>query len=81
MPYNVPEVIYDGDNFGDNCWSLLLEISKEKDIAISLSYFPIFEWVEDIQVHIINNNKLVSNFREFNTEHLNIEEKYFDFIV
>ena len=79
MSYNIPEVVYDGDNFGDNCWSLLLEISQEKDIAISLSYYPIFKWVSNIPVHIVNSDKIISNFKEFNLEHLSIGDKYFEF--
>lgn len=79
MAYNIPEVVYDGNNFGDNCWPLLLEISKEKDIAISLSYFPFFEWVDGVQVHIINTDKLVDSFKEFNLAHIGNTTEYFDF--
>lgn len=42
-----PDVIYDGDNLGDNCWPLFLELGKTKDIAISLSYFPQFDWIPE----------------------------------
>ncbi|MCM1222809.1 MAG: DUF4869 domain-containing protein [Lachnospiraceae bacterium] len=79
MSYSVPEVVYDGDNLGDNCWPLLLEISKERDIAISLSYYPIFKWVDDTQVHILNSDEIVSSFDEFNTRHIKLGDKYFEF--
>lgn len=79
MTYSIQDIIYDGDNFGDNCWPLLLKVGFSKTVALSMSYFPIFNWVDGARVHILNNNKIVSSFKEFNRAHLDIGNKDFKF--
>lgn len=79
MCYNVPEVVYDGDNFGDNCWELLLEVSKIRDVALSLTYFPRFDWVDGTKAYIINTGEVVSDFTSFNRAHLRIPDDTVDF--
>ena len=49
------DVKINGDRLGDNCISLLLEISKIKDIFISLSHTPPFP--DHFDAYIINTKK------------------------
>lgn len=79
MMNSEPNVVYAGNNLGDNCWPLLLELSLNKDIAIDLTYFPEFDWTDNIPVHIINTNCIVNNFRDFLNAHLEIADKEFEF--
>lgn len=74
-------IVYDGDNLGDNCWPLLLELGKSKDIMMSLSYYPKFEWIPGETVHILNNDKTASDYRTFNRAHIMTGDrnKEFDF--
>lgn len=60
------DVVYDGDNLGDNCWPLLLELGKVRDIMMSLSYYPVFEWMQGGVVKLINNGMVVDSYRSFN---------------
>lgn len=73
MAKAVTGVVYNGNNFGDNCWPLLLELSKEVDIMIDLFYFPIFKWVDSIPVTILNTGKIVKSFEEFRKEHFIVD--------
>lgn len=79
MMYNVNNIVHCGNNLGDNCWPLLLKLSKSKDIVIDLTYYPKFDWVDNTSVHIINNNKIVNNFDSFLTEHLGVIDKIYEF--
>lgn len=79
MMYNEQKIIYCGNNLGDNCWSLLLELSKTHDLAIDLSYYPKFEWVDNIPIHIINNNKIIDNFKDFISEHIDDPDNIYEF--
>ncbi|MDO5408015.1 MAG: DUF4869 domain-containing protein [Eubacteriales bacterium] len=69
MAKAVSGVVYNGNNFGDNCWPLLLELSRERDVMIDLFYHPIFNWVDDIPVTIINDGSVVRSFKEFRDAH------------
>lgn len=68
----VPNVIYDGDNLGDNCWPLLLELCKSTDISISLTYYPNFKWVEGCKVKLLNTGELIDNTTDFSMKHLRL---------
>lgn len=70
MMNNIQNIVYEGDNLGDNCWPLFLELSKQKDFMISLSYFPIFKWVDGATVIDIDTGEKATNFDQFNTMHL-----------
>lgn len=63
-------LVFNGNNFGDNCFPLLLELSKTKDIMIDLYYHPIFKWVDDVEVCSINTGNVMRNYDEFMREHL-----------
>ena len=70
MAKAVKGVVYNGDNFGDNCFPLLLELSKDIDIQMSLYYYPDFEWVDGAQVTILNTGRVVDNDRDFAVYHM-----------
>lgn len=61
----IQDVIYDGDNLGDNCWPLFLELGKTKDIAISLSYYPSFEWPNGAKIYNLDTQTIISNREDF----------------
>lgn len=77
----IQDIVYDGDNLGDNCWPLLLELGKTKDIMISLFYFPEFEWIEGGKVQILESGEVIDNYYDFVTSHLHSKYTYkkFDF--
>ena len=64
------DVKINGDRLGDNCIGLLLEISKEKDVTISLSHTPPFPDVFD--AYIINTNKRIETRKQFHAEMLEV---------
>ncbi len=74
-------IVYDGDNLGDNCWHLLLELGKTKNIMLTLSYYPKFDWIDGESIYIINHGTVVRDFQSFNKGHLFTEDrnKEFDF--
>ena len=76
MANAVEGVVFDGNSPGDNCYPLFLELSKTKDIMLTLEYSPQFKWVDDVPVYIVNNDKIVQNMRDFNIEHLALGNEY-----
>ncbi len=76
MMNSIQDVVYDGDNLGDNCWPLFLEIGKEKDIAITLSYYPSFNWVPEAKVTDIDTGVIMNSFEEFRDNYLNTQYLY-----
>lgn len=73
------DVVYDGDNLGDNCWPLLLELGKTKDLMMSLSYYPVFNWIDGGEVKAINTEETVRDFKSFNKGHLLTEDRNKEF--
>lgn len=73
MANMVPNVVFNGNNFGDNCFPLLLELSKTKDIMMDLYYHPIFDWPEGAELTSINTGNIVRDYKEFAHEHLSSE--------
>lgn len=63
-------IVFNGDNFGDNCFPLLLELSKSKDIMMNLYYHPDFVWVPGVKVKILNSGRIVDNIRDFGLYHI-----------
>lgn len=78
MMNNIQDIVYDGDNLGDNCWPLFLELGKSKDITITLSYFPRFKWIEGGKVTLMEDNSIIDNFDDFVTSHIHSKFKYKD---
>jgi hypothetical protein len=73
MANAVPNIVFNGNNFGDNCFPLLLELSKTKDIMMDLYYHPIFEWPEWAEVTSINTGNVVRSYKGFAHEHMSSE--------
>ena len=65
------EVKINGDRLGDNCISLLLEISNQNNISISLSHTPPFP--DTFDAYIINTKKNIKTRKQFNEEMLNVK--------
>lgn len=62
---NITGIVLNGDKMGDNCWKLLLELSKTKDIALRLWYSPLFDWVDGAEVYVLNYDRVVNNYLDF----------------
>lgn len=66
--YKYYDMVINLTHFGDNCLSLLQEISLEKDITMAVSRFPNFfiSGREDVPVTVINDNRniVITNHRE-----------------
>ena len=71
MAKNISGIVFNGNNFGDNCFPLLLELAKEVDIMMDLYYFPEFIWPDGGKATIINSGRVVSGLEEFNDSHFN----------
>lgn len=66
MAKAVQNVVYNGDDCSDQCWPLLLELSKEVDIMASLTYLPRkFQWPHGAEMTIINTGQSVGSYDEF----------------
>lgn len=50
---------------GDNCGSILLEISETKDLTITLEHTFNFSGVERFTAYIINSEKMVYSYSEY----------------
>lgn len=83
MMNSVPGVVYNGDNMGDNCWRMLLELGQLKDIAISLSYYPLFDWPESYEMYSIDTDTIINSRQGFIDEFMksklkDLDRKFFD---
>lgn len=57
------DVILDGCRMGDNCYKFVSDISKTKDVRITLGYTP--DVPEDIVATIVNTGVVAHGEREF----------------
>lgn len=64
------DIVYDGDNLGDNCWPLLMQLGRDKDIAISLSYSPSFEWQFGCKIINIDTGHEIVDYKDFMINHI-----------
>lgn len=53
---------------GDNCAKYVWEISKKKDLTITLEYLMDFSHCEGFSAYILNSNKIVNSYFEFADE-------------
>lgn len=65
MIYEKPELVFDATSCGENCAKWLLEIGKEKDITVSLNYLMKFSDVNDFEIFIDNENRLVTSIENY----------------
>lgn len=64
LAYETDRVI-PATHMGDNCAPFVWEISKHKDLTITLEHIMDFSSIEDFQAFIINSNKMVHSYREY----------------
>lgn len=60
---NVQRKIFNASNCGDNCAKWILDIAKNKDVAINLYHIMNFG-PEEFEIKIMNNRKIVHNMEE-----------------
>ncbi len=65
MIYEKPELVFDATSCGENCAKWLLEIGKEKDITVNLNYLMKFSDVNDFEIFIDNENRLVTSIEDY----------------
>lgn len=57
---NLPDVVFNASNCGDNCAHWLLKIGQEKDVTINLRH--IMEFGDDkFEIYVINTDSVVTN--------------------
>lgn len=61
---NIPEMVFNASNCGDNCAAWLLKLGREKDVTINLRH--IMDFGDDqFEIYVINTNSIVHNMHEF----------------
>ena len=63
--YKNPEIIFDATSCGPNCAKWLLKIGQMEDVTVNLNYFMPFEAVDDFAVNILNENRVITDYRDF----------------
>ena len=67
---NMDGIALDGDNFGDNCYTLLHELAKKKAIYMNLTYFADPKDIpKDFKAYVINTGEVVVGPKEFTRHH------------
>lgn len=61
-----------GDRLGDNCLDILLELSEQKDVYMTLHHIPRFP--EQFTAEIVNSGLIIHTFKEFVNAY--VEEEY-----
>lgn len=59
-----------GDRLGDNCIPILMELAATKDVDITLRHIP--EFPRDVQMYIINTDKMIKSYKEFIEEYVEV---------
>ena len=65
MIYEKPQLIFDATSCGENCAKWLIEIGKQKDVTINLNYLMKFNDIDDFEVFINNENRLITNIEDY----------------
>lgn len=60
---NVPDMVFNASNCGDNCSGWLLRLGKEKDITVNLRHIMDFG-EEEFEIYVINTDSIVHNMDE-----------------
>lgn len=63
--YKNPDMVFDATSCGPNCAKWLLEIGKAEDVVVNLRYPMVFESDEPFAIHILNDDSIVTNRREY----------------
>ena len=64
LAYKTDKII-PATHMGDNCAPLLVEISKQKELVITLEYLMDFSGIADFKAEIMNTNKIVSSVQDY----------------
>lgn len=67
--------IFNASVCGDNCAKWIFEISKQKDLTISLHHIMDFDSCHDFNAYIVNTDKQVNSYKEYLDEAFRIEER------
>lgn len=62
------DMIFNATHCGDNCSEYILKIAKDSDITINLRYIMEFDFSEGDRIHIINDDSIVDNYRDYATK-------------
>ncbi len=73
LAYKTDEIIY-ATCMGDNCGSLLLEISGQKDLTIVLEH--ILKFGKDFKALFLNNNKTTTTYLDYINEMIKLLDEY-----
>lgn len=65
MIYEKPQLIFDATSCGENCAKWLIKIGKQKDVTINLNYLMKFNDIDDFEVFINNENRLITNIEDY----------------
>lgn len=60
---NVPELIFNASNCGDNCAGWLLKLGEEKDVTINLRHIMDFG-NDEFEIYVVNTETVVHNMDE-----------------
>lgn len=60
-----PDLMFNATSCGENCAKWLLRIGEEKDIVINLRYFMPFDGCDPFNIHIVNEDIIVTNMKEY----------------
>ena len=70
--FEEPTKVFDATSCGENCAKWLLEIGKQKDVTVVLSYPMTFKGLDPIEIHIINTDEVVSSNHDYSLEAIRI---------
>ena len=65
MIYEKPQLIFDATSCGENCAKWLIEIGKQRDVTVNLNYLMKFNDIDDFEVFINNENRLITNIEDY----------------
>ena len=60
---NIPEMVFNASNCGDDCAAWLLKLGKEKDVTINLRHIMDFG-DDEFEIYMMNTDSMVHNMDE-----------------
>lgn len=70
---NEDDVIVSGDRMGDNCFPLLLELAKERDLIITLAHWVTMKDFEPFEILDMRTDKILRTALEFADAYIDAE--------
>lgn len=62
---NEPDTIVSGDRMGDNCYPILLDIAKDRDVTITLCHYVDLRKFEPLNILDVNTGSTIKTALEF----------------